>query len=319
VTRPHLRHTLTAAAIAAAVSVTACSAAEPSGDPGSKEGKRIAFVGPVAVPVWLQAKEGFESAAKAAGMQPEWTAPNAVDIPGTVQTLQNVINSGVDGIATCALDPKAFAGPLQDAKEKGIPVVLVDCDTEDKSLRAAYVGTIGQTFGAQTADKLVEMTDGEAKIIQMQGQFDAAIQNQIYDGFESVVAQHPGMQVLVREANNSDVQLAVEKLENLFRTHPDATVVYCIEAGCAGAAATVVKERGLVGKVTIVGTDDDKATLDGIREGVVTFSAAQPFRRMGRLAAERLGALLDGQEVEDVTDTGVVFVDKSNVDTYTGD
>ncbi|HEU4701421.1 MAG TPA: substrate-binding domain-containing protein [Conexibacter sp.] len=283
------------------------------------EGKKVTFVGPVAAPVWLDAKKGFEDQAKADGMVPTWTAPAAVDIPGNVQAIESAITSGADGIATCALDPKAYGVALQHAKEKGIPVVLVDCDTADRSLRVAFVGTIGSTFGAGTARHALELDPTGGEVIVLQSGLDVQIQNDIFRGFEETISGQGNWRVVAREAEESNVQKAVAKLEALFGTHPNAKYVYCIEAFCPEAAATVIREKGLKGRVQVIGIDDQPATLQGVRDGIVVFSAAQPFLKMGRLAASALAESLSGGTPEDTTDTGVVVIDKSNVTTYKND
>jgi ribose transport system substrate-binding protein len=295
------------------------SGASKGSGASAAEGKKVTFVGPVAAPVWLDAKKGFEEQAKKDGMVPTWTAPAAVDIPGNVQAIENAVSSGADGIATCALDPKAYAVALQKAQERDVPVVLVDCDTEDKSLRAAYVGTIGATFGAETAKHAVELDPDGGEVIVLQSGLDVQIQNEIFDGFEKGIQGKGAWKVVAKEADEANVQKSVAKLEALFRTHPNAKYVYCIEAFCPEAAATVIKEKGLADKIKVIGIDDQPATLDGIRDDIVVFSAAQPFLKMGRLAASALAQALSGEEPPDSTDTGVVNIDKDNVTTYKDD
>jgi ribose transport system substrate-binding protein len=307
-------------ALAVALAVAACGSDDDgaaSSDGGGAEGKSVKFVGPVAVPVWLQAKEGFEAKGKELGLDTSWTAPGEVDIPGIVQSLNDALTSGADGLVTCALDPKAFEPVLTQAKSQDVPVVLTDCDVPDKSLRLAFVGTIGQTFGEKSGDRLAELTDGKANIVVMQGQFDAAIQNDILEGFKDGIADEPGMKIVAREADNSDVAVAVQKFRDIFNSRPEVDTVYCIEAGCAGAAVTAAREAGKsLDELTIMGTDDNPEVVDGIKKGDIEISAAQPFRKMGELASQYLADHFAGKEVPSVTDTGVVFITKENADTY---
>jgi ribose transport system substrate-binding protein len=294
--------------------------ADDTGDAATAEsvaGKQVTFVSPlIGHPVWLQAKDAFEATAAELGMDPTWVGPQGVDIPGQVQMLESAIASGADGIATCPLDPTAFSGALQSAQEKGIPVIAVTCQPESPDQVTAYVGTIGETFGQNSGEKLIELTDGEAQIIVMQGSLDAQNQNEILGGFKDAISGEEGMEIIAREADNSDVQVAIEKFQALFRTYPDADVVYCIEASCAGAAATVAEEQGILDQLLIFGTDDTAETLAGIRAGTIEITAAQAFPEMGRLAAEYLAASFEGDSVPPSTDTGVVFITDENVDTY---
>jgi len=309
-------------ALIAVLAFAACGSDDDGGgggggaDSASAEGKKVTFVGPIVAPVWLDAKEGFETEARKRGMEPDWSAPNAVDIPGNVQAVQSAITAGADGVAFCALDPKAYKTAFDAAKERDVPVILVDCEAEDKSDRLAYVGTIGATFGEGTARHLLEVEGDTGNVIVLQQTLDSAIANQIFEGFKKGLSAAPGWKILTRQADNSDVQRTIPQLEGLLRRYPETTYIYCIEANCPDAASTVIREGGYEGKVKIIGIDDQKPTLDGIKSGLVTFSAAQPFGKMGRLAAQYFADHFEGRDVPSSTDTGLLVIDKDNVDTY---
>jgi ribose transport system substrate-binding protein len=64
------------------------------------------------------------------------------------------------------------------------------------------------------------------------------------------------------------------------------------------------------------GFDDLKDTLQGIRDGSVAFCVVQKTYKMGWLSVEMLLKALKNESIPKVIDTGVLFVDKSNVDTY---
>ena len=66
----------------------------------------------------------------------------------------------------------------------------------------------------------------------------------------------------------------------------------------------------------IAGFDDLKDTLEGIRDGSVAFCVVQNTYKMGFLSVERLLDAIAGKSIPKVIDTGVVFVDRSNVATY---
>src|SRR4029077_8358568 len=112
--------------------------------------------------------------------------------------------SGAKGIVTCALDPNAYTPALQQAQQEHVPVVLVDCDVSNPSLRAGYVGTVGATFGAKTATHLEQVSPKGGNVLVMETSFDVQIQNQIYQGFAKTLARKKGWTISAREADNSD-------------------------------------------------------------------------------------------------------------------
>ena len=66
----------------------------------------------------------------------------------------------------------------------------------------------------------------------------------------------------------------------------------------------------------MAGFDDLGDTLQGIRDGSIVFCVVQNTYRMGWLSVERLLDAVAGRVVPRVIDTGVVFVDRKNIDTY---
>jgi ribose transport system substrate-binding protein len=82
---------------------------------------------------------------------------------------------------------------------------------------------------------------------------------------------------------------------------------------------TVLKEKGKADKVILAGFDDLPDTLKGIREGGVRFCIVQRTFKMGWLSVEKLLDACNGKELPKEIDTGVLIVNKENVDTYMED
>ncbi len=57
--------------------------------------------------------------------------------------------------------------------------------------------------------------------------------------------------------------------------------------------------------------------IDAIREGTAWGTLAQNFYRAGYVAVENIVKLMDGEEVDDVTDSGLLLITQDNVETYT--
>ncbi len=80
-----------------------------------------------------------------------------------------------------------------------------------------------------------------------------------------------------------------------------------------------MKQQGRGGKIILAGFDDLPDTLAGIRSGVVNFCIAQRTYKMGWLSVEKLRDALEGKPLPKEIDTGVVIINKDNVDTYMQD
>ena len=60
-----------------------------------------------------------------------WKGPiKENDRSAQIQTVENFVVRGVDGIVLMPLDYKALAPPAEEAKRRGIPVVIADSDLD---------------------------------------------------------------------------------------------------------------------------------------------------------------------------------------------
>jgi len=115
-----------------------------------------------------------------------------------------------------------------------------------------------------------------------------------------------------------DFSESVNRTEALLAQHPELTAIFSVSAEGAPAAAAVVKREGKAGKVLVAGFDDLGDTIQGIRDGAIAFCVVQNTYKMGWLSVERLLDAVANKTLPRVIDTGVIFVDRRNVDTYKG-
>jgi ribose transport system substrate-binding protein len=87
---------------------------------------------------------------------------------------------------------------------------------------------------------------------------------------------------------------------------------------CPGVAAAL-EQQGKAGQVLLAGFDDLPDTVAGIRKGVVRFCVAQRTFKMGWLSLEKLLEAVNNRPLPAQIDTGVVIINKDNVDTYMQD
>ena len=160
---------------------------------------------------------------------------------------------------------------------------------------------------------------GRGSIAVLQGGLDATNLNLRTRGFKRALAEAaPGITVVGVVDEEGDFSESVNKTEALLSEHSDLNAIFSVSAEGAPAAAAVVKREGKAGKVLVAGFDDLGDTLQGIRDGSIVFCVVQNTYKMGWLSVERLLDAVANRPVPRVIDTGVVFVDRSNIDTYKG-
>jgi len=296
--------------------------------PAGKKELNITFVTPlIAHPVWDVARAGFEDTAKKLGFATQYVGPQGIDPAEMVNQIEIAISQKVDGIIAMPIAPTAMRPAFKKAAEAKIPVVFIGAvDPEAPSL--ASVGTNEDNLGRIGAEAIKKYFAAKGnpplRAVVMQSTMDASFAIKARDSYLKHMADYPDFKMVVNEFCNSDMAIAMQKYEAVFKTYPEINLVIgvCGEAG--PAAAKVVKEQKLQNRITTVAIDDVAETMDLVREGTIWGTVAQNFYKMAALSSQILvDKIRDGKEPAASTaaegygfDSGCVFVTKENIDSY---
>jgi len=261
---------------------------------------------------------GFEEAAKKYGIVSEVDAPPRFDVALQVKVIEDLIARGVSGIAISANDDRGLVTVIHEAAQAGIKVITVDAPAPS-SEALTYIGTDNESSGYEAGKRMAEAMGGKGSIAVLQGGMAATNLNLRTRGFTRALAEHaPGISIVDVVDEGGDFAMSVNKTEEILSRYPTLNAIFSVSAEGAPAAAAVLKLQGRAGKVLVAGFDDLGDTLQGIREGSIVFCVVQNTYRMGWLSVERLLDAVNGRALPRVIDTGVVFVDRRNIDTYKG-
>ena len=303
-----------------------CKAKETAS--AAKKELNITFVTPlIAHPVWDVARAGFEDTGKKLGFASQYVGPQGIDPAEMVNQIEIAISQKVDGIIAMPIAPTAMRPAFKKAAEAKIPVVFIGAvDPEAPSL--ASVGTDEENLGRIGAEAIKKYFASKGnpplRAVVMQSTMDASFAIKARDSYLKYMADYPDFKMVVNESCNSDMAIAMQKYEAVFKAYPEINLVIgvCGEAG--PAAAKVVKEQKLQDKITVVAIDDVAETMDLVREGTIWGTLAQNFYKMAALSSQLLvDKLRDGKDPTASGntagygfDSGCVFVTKENIDSY---
>jgi ribose transport system substrate-binding protein len=304
-------------------SVYAGGAREPRGAavaaaPAPAANRQLTFVMvPKGVhPYFEPVYRAFQDAATRYGVTAEVDAPPRFDVALQVKVIEDLIARGVSGIAISANDDRGLVAVIHEAIQAGIKVITFDAPAPS-SEALTYIGTDNESAGYAAGKRMAAAMDDRGWIAVLQGGLDATNLNLRTRGFTRALAEAaPGITVVGVVDEGGDFSESVNQTETLLSEHPELTAIFSVSAEGAPAAAAVVKGRGKSGKILVAGFDDLGDTLQGIREGSIVFCVVQNTYRMGWFSVERLLDAVAGRAVPRVIDTGVVFVDRKNIDTY---
>src|SRR5439155_26451793 len=140
---------------------------------GSKNGKKLTIA---VIPkgtsheFWKSIHAGSIKAARefsSAGAAVEiiWKGPlREDDREQQIQVVEGFTSQGVNGIVLAPLDSRALARPVEEAKNAGVPTVIIDSALESNAI-ASFVATDNRKGGMLGADRLGEVLGGKGKVI----------------------------------------------------------------------------------------------------------------------------------------------------------
>jgi ribose transport system substrate-binding protein len=270
---------------------------------------------------WQSIHAGANRASKELGVELIWRGPlREDDRDSQVSEIEGFISRGVSGIAIAPLDEAALVGPVTDAMDKKIPVVIFDSGLKgDKYV--SFVATDNFKGGQLGGERLIEAMGGKGKVVLLRYAEGHDSTTKREEGFLAAMKAHPS--VVVASANQyvgTDVEEAYKRTESILSTYkkPDGTLsidgIFCANESSSFAAMRVLKDNGWAGKLHFVGFDSSENLVKGLQEGTLDGLVLQDPVKMGYLAIATLVAHIKGQQVERRIDTGVQVVTRENMD-----
>jgi simple sugar transport system substrate-binding protein len=269
---------------------------------------------------------GFTDCAKLLGIPtPKWTGSTDSDVTQMTAAIATATAAKANGIATTVITATSFTTPVANAMNAGIPVVTYNADGIYTSSgtpvintnRLCYVGQALYLSGQQLGKRILTLVDsGEIVIFiatpgagNIQPRYDGAVAEIKASGKPITITQ-------VATGATTSVELAPEKA--FFTGHRNVKGAFAVDAGSTELMAQALTATGLVKKIPAGGFDLTPGTLTAINAGELDFTIDQEPYLQGFLPTLYLYLfnLTGGLVRPPDTDTGLTFVDKTNVGPY---
>lgn len=235
-----------------------------------------------------------------------------------VSLVQNLIAANYDAIVLAPLDDKALVGPVRDATAAKIPVVIIDSDLAAAAGEdfVSFVATDNLQGGRLAGKRMGQALAGQGKVLLLRYQEGSASTELRERGFVEAVSEYHGIRLIdPKRYAGATRASAQDAAENLLVANPDVAGIFCPNESSAYGMLLALKSRGIAGKVTFIGFDASDAALAALRDGQMEAIVLQNPIRMGYLGVMTAVNHVRGQRVELRIDTGVMLVDRANIET----
>lgn len=244
------------------------------------------------------AAKGAEEAAKEIGdIELIYTGPTTATAEAQIEVVNSLIAQQVDAIAISANDPDALVPVLQRAQQRGIKVISWDSGVAPEGrqihLNPSETALIGETIIKLAADYLPE--GGDVAILSAAS--TATNQNAWIEAAKAVIPEKfPNINLVATVYGDDDSVKSTEEARGLIAAYPNLKAIIAPTTVGVVAAAQVVTDQNLIGKVNVTGLalpSEFKQFIDnGASQAVALWNPID----LGYSAVFLAKALVDGQE-----------------------
>ncbi len=241
-----------------------------------------------------------------------------------IAAIRRFIAYKVDVIAFSPIVEDGWDNVLMEAKEAGIPVILVDRDIETvkEGLTTCLIGADFYNEGVMAAQYLIRKADSlgleEVNIVEISGTVNSTPMRQRQAGFADTIAGDERMHIIESIDGDFLKSRGAECMRYLLETYgDDIDVVYSHNDEMTLGALPEIESAGLVpGKdIIIISIDGGQDAIDVLKEGRIN-CIVECTPNLGRELMETALKLKNGEEVSEVIHpTEQVFSDEMDVST----
>jgi simple sugar transport system substrate-binding protein len=258
-------------------------------------------------------KKGMDDASQMMEVECDFLGTEGVDVKAQTNMARKAIADGYDGIALNIIDPEAFDDVVQEAVEKGVPVVGFNVD--DHATPNARLSSVNQQLyeaGEALAEHLLPHVPDNAHILMtMHDEGVSALEDRLR-GQQAVLKSKNARLTIVVTGN--DTVKGAEVIADALRGNPDIRIVLGTGQSDTEAAGRAIEKYFPNKGYWSAGFDLSAETLRLIQQGHIRCTVDQQPYIQGFYPVIQLTLYLRYGIVPSDIDAGAAIIDKSNVE-----
>ncbi|MGB5396541.1 MAG: substrate-binding domain-containing protein, partial [Gammaproteobacteria bacterium] len=269
-------------------------------------------------PVFLSARVGAEAAAKDLSdkykkidVAIDWRTPSVEDHTFQADNIMAAVDAGTDAILVSGSNKNSIRTAIDQAVDRGVPVMTFDSDSPD-SKRFAFYGADDIALGEQLMKELAKLMGNKGRIAILAGSRDSRNLQQRVAGVKQAASKFPNIEVIGVFNHDESAQAAAAEVLRVNTEHPDIDG-WAMIGGWALFNETLLEKLDPE-KLKIVAVDALPAQLPYVEKGVVPVLLAQPTFRWGKVSVEKIIDKIHHQkEVPVINTMKLIRVSKENL------
>ncbi len=237
-----------------------------------------------------------------------------LDIEKQNEQIYALVEQNVDGIFVNPIDFQKISPALEYAKEKGIPVIIVDSQVQNKELVDCTVVSDNYNAGVQCAKDMMARRNS-ANIFLLKHTTAQSAKDRI-DGFVDMIKNNDNYKIINESECEGQLEKSMPAVQKMLEETPNVNVIMALnDPSALGAiAALEFSQRDDVLVYGVDGTPDMKSLFryNSLAAGTV----AQSPISIGNIAGNKMYEILAGKNVEKDVIVPVFFINKDNFNKY---
>jgi ribose transport system substrate-binding protein len=280
--------------------------------------KQLAFVVNGASDFWKAAEAGVKKAqTELPNYNLTFKYPEQSSAAIQTRIMDDLVAAGVAGILVSPVDPKTMGDALNRV---GGQVALFTTDSDaPNSKRVVYIGSSNTDAGKQAGQLMVKAMPNGGKCMGFVGLPGADNARERIEGVKEVIKGTKIELVDVR-ADDIDQTRAKRNVEDTIAARPDINCMVGFYSYNTPRIYEALKDAGKIGKVTIIGFDEDPITLGGVKEGTIVGTVVQQPYEWGYQGMKLMAKYLEGDKSSIPANKLIIIptkiIEKGNVDAF---
>ena len=245
-----------------------------------------------------------------------------------IKDIRDFISQDVDYIVLAPVTETGWDSVLREAKEAGIPVILMDREVEvqDSSLYATHIGSDMELEGARAGtwlegelEKRGYTEEDKVNIVILQGTPGSSAQIGRETGFYNIAAKNPNWTILEKADADFTTAKGKEEMARLLKRYEKIDVVFSENDDMTFGAIEAINEAertvGANGDIIMISFDAGHEALVNVYNGNINVDVeCNPL--LGNLVAEVIKKMDAGQQVGKKYIIDEKVFTKENVEAY---
>ena len=267
-------------------------------------------------PFYVTMADGAKAKAAELGVTLSWQAPTAWDATLQIPVINAVLASKPQFLIAVPDGETALIEPLRQFGDYDIPVLTVDTDVSDHSVRIGNITSDNVVGGKLSAQELAKAVGGSGKVVLLCTPPGITTGENRRQGFEATISDYPNINYVGDEIYNGTDPTDAARVTNaiLIRESDLAGMVACDGPSGLGAA-TAIGEAGKAGQIKLISFDAGPDLVAGLKAGTISALMIQQSYGIGATAVEYAVKYLDGDhDIPEQTLLPYIVGTKDNID-----